>query len=132
MKKAAAGVLSPSGGLQVFWSAAQKLLAGSSRRLWTKGRPYHQEKRQKQQKTDRPQKGDGLSYPLGKLDLLAGRLSQNGQAVLDTEPFNLSVPQLAAVANKLAPRGGQGGIGSGGYHVRRYERPCSLAHWLLR
>src|SRR5438477_9723818 len=42
-----------------------------------------------------------------KLNLLLDRLRQNRHAVLDTETFNLTVPQVAAKADKLQPGGGQ-------------------------
>jgi len=42
---------------------------------------------------------------LRELHLLGGHLGQNGQAVLDLEAFNLSVPEFLAEAHEGYPRG---------------------------
>src|SRR5215467_13342613 len=47
----------------------------------------------------------GGRYELRKLHLLRCHLGQNGQAVLDLEAFNLSVPEFLAKAHKGYPRG---------------------------
>src|SRR5260370_34645784 len=62
-----------------------------------------------------------------KLDLLPGHLGQNGQPVLDTQPFNLTVPQVAAVTDKLAPRGRRRTFPCARYQLRQYGWRCLLA-----
>jgi len=48
--------------------------------------------------------GQPLSAVAMKLDLLCGYLRQHGQPVLDTQPLDLAVTKIAAIANKLPPR----------------------------
>jgi hypothetical protein len=42
-----------------------------------------------------------------KSDFLFRQLGQNGDAVLDAQPFDLAMPQVAAKPYKVAPRGRQ-------------------------
>jgi hypothetical protein len=39
-----------------------------------------------------------------KLDFFPGEFSQHGQTVLDTQPLDLAMPQLATIAYEFAPR----------------------------
>jgi hypothetical protein len=63
-----------------------------------------------------------------KFDLPGRNLRQHGYAVLDAQPFDLTVPQIAAKLDELAPRGRQHGIAPGLRLRHRDHLPIFFAH----
>ena len=63
-----------------------------------------------------------------ELDFLFGYLRQYGQPVLDAQPFDFSVPEVAAIADEFTPCGRQRMLPLRGVQWQRYWSPDPLVH----